>query len=64
VATGDPSLLLKPEEEGRLKELSEKIKLRDIGGLLESLYILRKEHDAVKRKMDKARKAVELAMKG
>ncbi len=63
VASGDPSLLLNSEDTERLKEISEKIKLRDKEGLLESLYILRKEHDFIKRKMDKARKAVEAAMK-
>ncbi len=64
VATGDPSLLLNPEDAERLKEVSDKIRQREIGGLLETLYTLRKEHDSIKRKMDKARKAVESAMKG
>jgi len=64
VATGDPSLLLNPEDAERLRRVSDKIKQREIGGLLETLYAFRKEHDAIKRKMDKARKAVEAAMKG
>ena len=64
VATGDPSLLLKQDDTERLKKVSKLIAEREIGQLLQDLYVLRKEHDAVKRKMDKARKAVELAMKG
>lgn len=64
VATGDPVLLLHAEDEERLREISEKIKLMDIGKLLQNLYTLKKEYDSINRKMVKARKALESAMKG
>lgn len=64
IATGDVSILLRGQDEVRLKDIALKIKERDIGVMLEALYSLRKEHDSIKRKMNKAQKAVELAMKG
>lgn len=64
IATGDPSLLLDKNDEERLSDIAAKIRQRDIGKLLLELYERKKEHDVIKREMDKARKAVETAMKG
>ncbi len=46
-----------------LRETAEKISGRPIGELLIWLSETRKEHDAAKRQMDKARKDLEMAMK-
>lgn len=63
VATGDPSLLLKRGDEARLRDVASKISKRSIGKLLENMEEARKQRDAAKRIFDKARKAVETAMK-
>jgi hypothetical protein len=64
VATGDPSLLIDNSEADKLEEVAEKISRRNIGKLLLDLAETKKEQEAAKRKMDRARKALEKAMKG
>lgn len=64
VATGDPSLLLDPNEAGKLAEVADKINNRSVGKLLHELAECKKEQEAAKRRVDKARKALEKAMKG
>ena len=64
VATGDPSLLLDHVEAEKLAEVADKINNRPIGKLLHELAESKKAQDAAKRRADKARKALENAMKG
>ena len=64
IATGDTSLLINQGDSAKLAEIADQIKRRPVGGLLNELLESRKGYDAAKRKMDKARKKLENAMKG
>ena len=63
VVTGDASMLVKPDELSRLVEISSKIAEREIGQLMKIMEAARKDNELTKRKLNKARKAVEKAMK-
>ena len=64
VATGDSSFLLDQSDADKLAVMAEKISQVPIGQLLRNFAASRKEHVVAKRKMDRARKALEKAMKG
>jgi len=64
VATGDPSLLINSDDSDRLIEIAKKIQSREIGMLFVNLEQARKDQDVAKRKYNKAKKALESAMKG